>query len=290
MIRQLGKNILKNARLAKVCRMLNNPFANREYTLIHCCHHRVGTVWFLRIMSSLSRHYFLPLVQRERVDREPQLPQAACIYLDTHSLLDVSQLANFKGTHIIRDPRDLVVSGYHYHLWTDEEWANTKIKKLIEDFPMLKERLALLPLETMMDVSYKEYLKSLPETEGLIAEIKRASRGPIQVMGNWNYHHPDFLEIKYEDLIANEEETFRSIFRHYGFKPKAVDKATQIALSYSFKKVAGRDLGSVAQKSHLRSGKSQQWKEAFGQSHKELFKELHGMDLIKMGYENNLDW
>ena len=25
---------------------------------------------------------------------------------------------------MIRDPRDVIVSGYFYHQWTDEPWAN----------------------------------------------------------------------------------------------------------------------------------------------------------------------
>lgn len=29
----------------------------------------------------------------------------------------------YRGSHFIRDPRDLVVSGYYYHLWTREAWC-----------------------------------------------------------------------------------------------------------------------------------------------------------------------
>lgn len=290
MMNRIRKTIRNKPAYAKWFRMLDNPFKDREFQVIHCCHHRVGTVWFLRIMNSVALHFFLPFDKRDRVDQDPEISHTPCVFVDTHSLLEVSRLSGFRGTHIIRDPRDLVISGYHYHLWTDEEWANMKMGDLLTAYPMLKERLSLLPIESMMTISYREYLNGLSKEDGLIAEIKRASRGPIQVMGNWNYDHPDFLEIKYEDLLLDEEAIFRSIFAHYGFKPSAIEKATQIALSYSFKKMAGRNIGDVAQKSHLRSGKSKQWQDEFGQAHKDLFKKLHGQDLIKMGYETDLNW
>jgi hypothetical protein len=289
-VRNLRKKIYSNRPLAALLRRCNNPFASKEFNLLHCCHHRVGTVWFKRILSSISLRFFIPFYQRNRVDQEIEFPRKPFIYLDTHSLLDVSKMTDYRGTHIIRDPRDLVVSGYYYHLWTDEEWANLKISELLKAVPMLRDRMALLPLHAMMDVSYREYLNRLPKEEGLLSEIKRASCGPIKVMREWGYNNANFLEIKYEDLLHDEEKSFRKIFSHYGFKPSAIDTATEIALSYSFKRISRRDIGQVEKQSHMRSGKIQQWKDEFGEVHKKLFKELHGNDLIKFGYETDLNW
>ncbi|NNG00372.1 MAG: hypothetical protein HKM93_13380 [Desulfobacteraceae bacterium] len=287
---RFNKIILKNDYLSRCARFFVTPYMNGAFNIIHCCHHRVGTAWFTRIMNAVAMKYYLPFVKRDRIDKSPLLPGAPFIYLDTHSLLDVSEITSFRGTHIIRDPRDIVISGYYYHLWTDEEWANMKFSTLLKEKPMLKSRLASLPLDAIMDMSYKEYLNKLPKEEGLLVEIKRASLGPIQIMTDWDYDNPNFLEIKYEDLLLDQEKTFRKIFFHYGFKSEAIDISTEIALSYSFKKITGRSIGEVGKKSHLRSGKVNQWEEEFSQSHIDLFKELHGSDLIKLGYEVGLDW
>jgi hypothetical protein len=80
------------------------------------------------------------------------------------------------------------------------------------------------------------------------------------------------------------------MFQHYGFKERAVEKAVAIASRFSFKKVAKRNVGEVDGKSHLRSGRLQQWREEFDEDHKAYFKELHAKDLIDLGYEQDTRW
>ncbi|MEN1678245.1 MAG: hypothetical protein AAGJ46_01530 [Planctomycetota bacterium] len=49
-------------------------------------------------------------------------------------------------------------------------------------------------------------------------------------------------------------------------------------------------MGQVQEKSHYRSGATQQWREAWEQRHISAFKHLHGADLIALGYEASEDW
>ena len=172
---------------------------------------------------------------------------------------------------MIRDPRDIAVSAYYYHLWTRERWARAE-----------RERLE--------GHSYQEYLRGIDREEGLSAEITRLSGNVFRRMAGWDYHRPDYCELRYEDLIADERTWFERVFRHYGFRDDAVSEALTIAERLSFSNSSKRNLGEVTEGSHLRSGKPGQWREEFSERHRDLFKRLTGDLLIRLGYESDDTW
>jgi hypothetical protein len=172
---------------------------------------------------------------------------------------------------MIRDPRDVVVSGYFYHLWTDEKWAH-------------------IPRDEWAGKTYQELLKSVDQSDGLIIEMRRFVEKDLQEMLAWDYALPEFIELRYEDVIADEAGLFSRMFQHYGFRPDAVERATQLAMGLSFERVSKRRLGEVQESSHLRSGRPGQWREVFSREHAALFKELAGPALIKLGYEADETW
>lgn len=266
-------------------RLSGQPFDSKNGNLvIHCCHHRAGTLWFSRILKSIAKYYHLSFSFAD----QKYFHQKPAIILDNHSHIDLSALPkSFRGSHIIRDPREMIISGYYYHLWTKEKWANIPIKEL---GPNIEQYWPLLPVSKIGCLTYKEYLNSLNKEEGIFAEIHRASTTCIRDMVAWNYRHPNFLELRYEDLLQDEEKSFLELFKHYNFSEQAINQSLGIALSYSFKKITGRDIGQVKEKSHIRSGGLGQWKSEFSEAHKKYFKMLHGNDLINLGYEKDLYW
>jgi hypothetical protein len=266
-------------------RLLNNPFAeSRGHLIVHCSHHKVGTVWFKNILTSVAREFGLLLT----VNDPSRIPRGASLFLDDHSKIDLSRITQvYLGSHMIRDPRDVVISGYHYHLWTMERWANTKIGEL---GPGIADYWPLLPVKDILHLTYKEYLNSIDKEAGLMAEIARASSTDIRDMMRWDYGNTKILNFKYEDIMRDEESMFRCIFTHYGFNATAIARSTDIAMGFSFKHKARRDVGKTREKSHLRSGKAGQWRQEFSEAHKAYFKQLHGEDLIRLGYETGLEW
>jgi len=281
--------------LGKLRRLFGKPFkGDSGHLLLHCCHHRVGTRWFGGVLSSIADYYGLPFI-RDNDYRSPitgndqsKFTNRPSIFLQNHSYIDFSLLPeSYKGSHIIRDPRDIVISGYYYHLWTVEEWANKPIKDLRPD---IEAHWPLLPIKEIYNMTYKQYLNSLSREEGIFAEIQRSSSLVIRDIVNWDYTNENFFEFRYEDIISDEHGIFRKIFEHYGFSEDAVGKSLRIAETHSFRNVTDRSIGDVKEESHTRSGKLGQWKNEFTDSHKEYFKELHGEDLIKLGYEHDMHW
>ena len=250
-----------------------NPFkeALREYPpkILHGCHHRCGTVWIFNILWEVAAENGLIFLNSET----SKWVTDADIVFYPHSRVDFKPLSHYVGSHMIRDPRDAIVSGYFYHRWTKEKWCRT-------------------PREKLGGKSYQQYLNSLNQDEGLAVEIRGADNliTDITDMMCWNYYNPRFLELKYEDLITREHELFQKLFGHYGFKKSAIERACSIASRYSFKQVARRNLGEIGPKSHFRSGAVGQWKEVFKPQHKDLFKKLYPQVLIQLGYEKNETW
>ncbi|MEM9303181.1 MAG: sulfotransferase domain-containing protein [Pseudomonadota bacterium] len=172
---------------------------------------------------------------------------------------------------MIRDPRDMIVSGYFYHRWCEEIWANS-------------------PDQNHGGKSYRERLNSLGQEEGLTVEMERFSVACLAEMRDWNYEDPAFIEVKYEDAMRDSERVFRRIFAHYGFDATAIDDAMEIVRELGFTRQSGRKPGDVLEGNHLRSGKAGQWQEVFSATHRKRCKELMGQALIDLGYEDRLDW
>src|SRR4051794_32795369 len=85
------------------------------FTLVHCAYHKVGTVWWGNILRAVAENCGLRYVEVSG----PEEICSADVYLFQHSRhFDRSRFAEtpFRGTHMIRDPRDVLVSGYFYHL------------------------------------------------------------------------------------------------------------------------------------------------------------------------------
>lgn len=264
--------------------LFNNPFARGKSQMIfHTSHHKVGTSWFRNILQAVAEEFGLRFVK----DDPALISGKPLIYFQHRPAADPATLDHYRGSHMIRDPRDVVISGYHYHLWTQESWAITPIQELPAN---MEKAWPLLPIREIGHMSYQEYLKSLPKEEGILAEIKRASTGTIREMVTWDYGNPAIFEIKYEAIIKDEENIFRQMFSHYGFKNAAIEKSCAIAEKFSFKNRAKRHVGSVKSESHLRSGKPRQWETEFTPALRDYFKQLHGQDLIDLGYEKDLSW
>jgi hypothetical protein len=249
-----------------VDRRLLGPFprGREQPLLIHSCYHRAGTVWFQRILSEVAYHYGLLFEVGD-----PAARTRARVFLDVASYRD-PELAGVRGSHIVRDPRDMVVSGYFYHLWTREVWAHVRYQRF-------------------QSRTYQQYLNSLSQEDGVFAEMDRTCPA-IERMVSWDYGNPAILELRYEEVLANERESFARLFRHYGFTDRAIRFGLRVARRFSFERRSGRPLGKVEEGSHLRSGQPGQWRQVFTPAHIRRFKERHGDALIQLGYEKSYDW
>jgi hypothetical protein len=84
-------------------------------------YHKSGTTLFDRIMHKVAAR--LGLTIRVHYGMAYNIDRGADIVLLPHSLLGFELARDYRGVRIIRDPRDIWVSGYLYHRHTAEGWC-----------------------------------------------------------------------------------------------------------------------------------------------------------------------
>lgn len=194
---------------------------------------------------------------------------AARVFYDNNSTIEID-IPDALGTHMIRDPRDVVVSGYFYHQWTNET-----------GYKMYDEILGM---------SYQDKVNTSPKEEGILFEMDNKAAQTIAEMRRWNYNDPRILEIRYEDLIADSPVVFTKMFQHWGVTEENVGECLEIAHVNHMTQMTGRKVGEEQRGSHMRNGLPGQWKLHFSSAHKQHFKEQFGDILIVLGYEKSNDW
>ena len=274
---RFGVAPLRLAVRRRVRRLTRSPFdpVRGPALLVHGAHHKVGTVWFQRILSTVAGFYGLRFAEvPASYGIAPPAPGVGSdidivVFDRANDFRPEDALGRaYRGSHLIRDPRDVVVSGYHYHLRTDEAWVR-------------------VPKERWGGLSYQAFLQSVDEHDGVMAEIDRSARFSLADMGRWSYGRPEILELRYEDVVRD--------------KGGDVHPAPPVLRPERRRRGAGDDHRQSVQPTpaarrrapldrHVRSGEPGEWRRYFGDDHVARFKELTGDLVVRLGYEADSGW
>jgi hypothetical protein len=227
-------------------------------------HAKSGTVWMLNVFGQICGRFRLKMF----VGEQEELPDDFHVFFQPHSQLRLEGLpADARGMHMIRDPRDVIVSACFYHQKSDEPWLHVKR----QDFGGL---------------TYQEKLNSYVSFDDqLLFTMEHSGSFIVQTMLAWDYSNPGFIEVRYEDLIEDHDLLlFHKVFSFLGFPGSAIPEA--LATAYRNSLFSGK----VATSTHVRSGGSGQWKRHFQPIHKARFTELFGDAVTTLGYEASEDW
>jgi hypothetical protein len=239
--------------------------------IVVCTHHKTGTVWMANIFRAIKKKNKLKLYSGRQAD----LPPDADIFLQDHSRVDLQALRGrgrpVRCVHVIRDPRDVVISGCFYHVKTTEKWANT-------------------PRAEFGGKNYRETIAALPtDHDKLVFEMKHTGMKSISDMINWNYKDQDVFEARYEDLIDDTQfRVFRPMMEFLGFHGAELDDVLEIVRAHSL--FGGATAEGAKDPVHVRSGESRQWPKTFTAELKSAFKQIHPEALQRLGYESGNDW
>ena len=210
----------------------------------------------------------------------------------------VSKLGKVPAFHIIRDPRDIIVSAYFSHRGSHPT----------DGWPEL--------------IPHRQALQQLDEEAGILKELD-FSECVLRDMETWSYQQAHILEIRFEDFAKQAEATLIKACNHIGLlndkQPTSVNRlydrflffnswlyykshqllpfrwrtATlptyvlqDIIKKHSFEKMtAGRKQGTEDKSSHLRKGKSGDWKNHFTQKISDKFNQKYPGLIEKLGYK-----
>ncbi len=214
-------------------------------------HHKVMTTYFSAVLRALAFKYRLKL---EIGDADPTGLPDYDFYLSHNSRFDPQNLTDQRCVALVRDPRDVIVSGYFYHLWTTEAWANTRWDG---------------------NPSWTEQLNAVPKETGLMMEMRKFHNEHADILRRWGTSGKDnVLLVRYEDLMGPDKARSEgAIVQHFQLdEDMAADMHRALRL-FSFENRTGRKVGNVASESHLRGGAPGGWKEHFTQAHHQFFEE-----------------
>jgi hypothetical protein len=218
----------------------------------------------------------------------------SCITADREQL---EALGPRRGFHVIRDPRDIIVSGYFSH----------RNSHPTDGLPELAR--------------HRERLRAVSKEEGLLLEMDFA-RGTLLDLAQWDYGRPEILELRLEDLASRPYESFVRVFQHLELLPETEPTTGRELLALSLcrtlnrlaarrmlrrlrrpmpatgeillgavygnrfeAKSEGRRAGAEDTNSHYRKGVAGDWVNHFTPAHTEAFNARFGDLVVKLGYE-----
>ena len=245
-------------------------------TRVYCGYHKCLTMYTRRVFESTfgSRWNFGPSFRHffHRSDEfERYHEQYALSSISGHAL-DLDRYDDIRVVRFVRDPRDLVVSGYYYHLRGAEKWS--RVPDPVESEWRIVD--GVVPAALQPRESLASHLERVSLEDGLAAEFEFRRRH-FDSMLAWPDSDPRVLLLRYEDTIGNEVETFRRIFDHFGFSWHLRRLGRRYADEYRASKRGGKD-------GHIRNASSGQWREHFTPALTERFDREYGDVLDKLGY------
>ena len=265
-------------------------------TIIHCGHHKCGSVLFGKVLRKICQHLGLAFCGTPGPARRGMYEFYDVVFFANSTIEFARVTRPYLGTHMIRDPRDVIVSCYLYHMRCKEGWC-TNVPDLSAasiDFPQVPysqysrpERWKREYLHSLHGSSYQDNINGRDEHEGIVFEMNNYGRWTIESMLGWNYNNPNMAEIKFEDVMRDFTGSFERVFTHYGFSESVVRELLAIIDEENMNNLSDQD---IQESCHIHSRQTSKWKQYFSAHHKALFKDLFGDALVKLGYEKNNDW
>ena len=244
-------------------------------TLLHCGYHKCLTVFSARCFTDVLGDRFRDF--HGAADEFYAEYSRYTLSAVTDVRLNLSKVGDCRVSRFIRDPRDLLVSGYLYHRKGVESWTN----EVQEHKPGWRLRLEqgrlLLPNE-----SYAAALQRLDQEDGLIAEM--LWRQPtFRNMNRWPANDPRIRVWKYEQILDREAETMDAVAEHYGWIDGAgLERRALLKERAEFWRAGG---GRLSWDSHVRNPQSGQWRDMFTPKVRAAFEAMCGDLPQRLGYD-----
>lgn len=246
---------------------LARTFTPAKFSGQHICHfsfHKNLTVYYKKVARDLA---FETGRQKHFNSYKDEFLEAGDLdmrsvnnhFVDT---LDLNtDTKNQRSSLFVRDPRDLVVSGYHYHKRGAEWWCN--VKNPTPD--TLKTVNLSLPAKYLQqDESISECLSRLDEETGLQMEIDM--RAPhFNALEQWMGHlekDASLLMLTYDEMFEDNVAGMTKLADHYLLN----DFEKEIWISNA-QKYARQNVKTA----HIRDPSTAQWKKMFAPAHNAYF-------------------
>lgn len=248
----------------------------KKKLIAHMCHHKCGTHAIYHVLRDVCREFgwnfqYCP---------QHKLREDTDVWVENHSHIDFSKLTHKEiiGSHMVRHPASLIYSASKYHKKTNEPWCRK-------------------PIANLGNMSYQGIMNGLDEEKGMLFEMKNeefleSSRRTIRDMYAWDYDKPNFLEVRFEDLMSNFDEVLRNLFKFYGFTRGQIIKGLEIAQQHKLENI---DKNELNREVHItnKNLNFEEWRNIFYNNNRLLkgFKKSYPREVFKkLGYCEDKDF
>ena len=245
-------------------------------TLVHCGYHKCLTVFAARCFTDVLGERFRDF---HGVFDDFYAHHGGYVLSAVSDVrLTLARLGDYRISRFIRDPRDLVVSGYFYHRKGIEDWTN----EVHANPPGWRQRIQAAGLMAPTE-SFAAALQRLDQEGGLVAEM--LLRQPtLQAMDTWPSNDSRIRVWKYEDILGHEADTMDAVGEHYGWADRA-GLAVRAGLRERAEFWRAGD-GRLSWDSHVRNPRGGQWREMFTPRVQEAFTTRFPGLIRSLGYED----
>ncbi|MFC7757957.1 sulfotransferase domain-containing protein [Catellatospora bangladeshensis] len=187
--------------------------------LVYSGRHKAASSWSRAILREACGLLGLNMVTV--IAPEQWAPYGSLAELVRQERVDLLSLTNIQQKHyetlpprrtvnVIRDPRDIIVSGYFSHRNTHA------VQALGVTWHELPE--------------HRRRLRELDVADGMLEEIEFSGYF-LDHMNTWDYQQPEVLELRMEEQIGDQVAVWARIFDHYGLlvPPGAVGEWVRMA-------------------------------------------------------------
>lgn len=187
-------------------------------------------------------------------------------------VIDVDRFEDIRVVRFVRDPRDLMVSGYFYHKRGAEGWCLLE-DPVDADWAVVNGKVpSALPAATTL----MTYLNGASIEDGLAAEFE-FRRNHLDAMRDWRQDDHRIRTYRYEDIMGNEGRAYAGILAFMGLSPLA----QRIGAGHAERHSMARRRGSNA---HIRNPASGQWRDLMPAALVDRIAEEYGDVLERYGY------
>jgi hypothetical protein len=253
-------------------------------------YHKTGTVLLEQVMRAVADRFGLSVSLQygwvEMVDPAPD------IVLLAHSLVGRDFAARpFRAVRIVRDPRDIWVSGYLYHRHCAEEWCtNTNFDptppitfpRVDYSFQHYPERWKRAYLARLGGKSYQQNLRECDQERGLAFELAGYTGCTLDAMRGWRLVLPDLLTVQLETVTRDFDGTLGATFRHLGFGGDECETAIELARPHDIARMSD---AAIARHPHIHSRTISKWRDFLSTAQIGAFERHYGGLITNLGYQ-----
>lgn len=244
-------------------------------------HHKGGTVWIKRVVRALSHAIGVPWIglwSERHLDKVPASGRAFLCNWNGRFPKAIWDSTETGFLHVIRDPRDVLLSGCAYH----------------HDAPVKGERFLHEPRADLGGRSYQQHLNALQGQEAkLIFEMENKHAETLGEMRDWPWGDPRCSELRYEDLMDDRDGTlFGAALARLGLEGAELKAGLRAFWDNSlFGGLARPQDRDARLQGHIASGgRLRRWQRELPRAVGRIYADRFGADLIALGYEKDMSW